>query len=272
MGGTHDDTMTAFGAAQVQRQVRLCIRRFDPERDTEPHWATYESLSPRPIVYSMIYHVKCYVDGSLTFRRSCWHGVCGSDAMRVNGVNRSVCKLLTKDPGDEVLVEPFKGLPMHEDLLVDMEPFFESVRHVDPWLIRGAGADARTVAVPRAAAAFRRHDEVPPVRRLNQRMPRVLGRRPVRRAGCPWSMRIASSSTAGTPAGRSSRSVARRSAGGPDRPGALFTGGQSHVSGGCGRPTWTRSPSMRTGKVRTAFVAGGPRARPVSRSNREPCR
>ena len=62
-------------------------------------------------------------------------GVCGSDAMRVNGVNRLACNVLLKDLGDEVRVEPIQGLPLAKDLIVDMEPFFASYRAVMPYLI-----------------------------------------------------------------------------------------------------------------------------------------
>ena len=70
------------------------------------------------------------MDGSLTFRRSCAHGVCGSDAMRINGRNRLACKTLLKDlnPSKPITVEPIKGLPVMKDLVVDMEPFFEAYR------------------------------------------------------------------------------------------------------------------------------------------------
>ena len=71
----------------------------------------------------------------MTFRRSCAHGVCGSDAMRINGVNRLACKVLLKDLGDDILVEPIKGLPVLKDLIVDMEPFFEAFRSIKPFLI-----------------------------------------------------------------------------------------------------------------------------------------
>ncbi|MGN6244837.1 MAG: succinate dehydrogenase iron-sulfur subunit [Motilibacteraceae bacterium] len=123
-------------AAPDHEQLRLTIRRFDPETDAEPHWETY--LVPRGAtdrVLDALHYVKWYLDGSLTFRRSCAHGVCGSDAMRINGVNRLACKVLLKDVGDEVTVEPLKALPVLKDLVVDMEPFFEGIREVKPWLI-----------------------------------------------------------------------------------------------------------------------------------------
>lgn len=120
----------------VARLVRLKIRRFNPERDSEPHWEIYEvPAAATDRVLNLLHHVKWYVDGSLTFRRSCAHGVCGSDAMRINGVNRLACKVLVKDLPDDIVIEPIKGLPLEKDLLVDMEPFFEAYRAVKPFLI-----------------------------------------------------------------------------------------------------------------------------------------
>ncbi|MCW2546605.1 MAG: succinate dehydrogenase subunit [Mycobacterium sp.] len=123
----------------VTSVVILKIRRFDPERDAEPHWERYEvPVEPGDRLLDALHWVKWNLDGSLTFRRSCAHGVCGSDAMRVNGANRLACKVLVKDlavPGGEISVEPIKGLPVNKDLLVDMDPFFESYRAVQPWLI-----------------------------------------------------------------------------------------------------------------------------------------
>ena len=118
------------------RTITLRIRRFNPEQDDEPHWDTYEvpALPPARVI-NLLHHVKWEIDGSLTFRRSCAHGVCGSDAMRINGVNRLACKVLVRDLPDEITVEPIKGLPLEKDLVVDMEPFFEAYRAVKPYLI-----------------------------------------------------------------------------------------------------------------------------------------
>ena len=125
--------------AVLAETIILKIRRFDPERDEEPHWERYEvPFEPGDRLLDALHYVKWNIDGSLTFRRSCAHGVCGSDAMRINGANKLACKILVQDladPGDEISVEPIKGLPVNKDLLVDMEPFFESYRAVQPWLI-----------------------------------------------------------------------------------------------------------------------------------------
>ena len=100
--------------------VILKLRRFDPERDAEPHWERYEvQVEPGDRLLDALHWVKWNIDGSLTFRRSCAHGVCGSDAMRVNGVNRLACTVLVQDlaaPGGEISVEPIKGLLVNKDL------------------------------------------------------------------------------------------------------------------------------------------------------------
>jgi succinate dehydrogenase / fumarate reductase iron-sulfur subunit len=118
------------------RPVRVKIRRYVPEVHPEPYWQTFEvEALPTDRVLNLLLNIKGYQDGSLTFRRSCAHGVCGSDAMRINGVNRLACKVLVKDMPDEITIEPIKGLPLEKDLVVDMEPFFEAYRSIKPFLI-----------------------------------------------------------------------------------------------------------------------------------------
>jgi succinate dehydrogenase / fumarate reductase iron-sulfur subunit len=117
-------------------EVSLRIRRFDPEADAEPHWEEYTvSAEPSDRVLDLLHQVKWYQDGTLTFRRSCGHGVCGSDAMLINGRNRLACEYLVKDAGSRITVEPIRGLPLVKDLLVDMEPFFDQYKSVMPWLV-----------------------------------------------------------------------------------------------------------------------------------------
>jgi succinate dehydrogenase / fumarate reductase iron-sulfur subunit len=117
-------------------QVKLRVRRFNPETDAESRIETYDvPAEPMDRVLDLLHWVKWNVDGSLTFRRSCAHGVCGSDAMLINGTNRLACKVLVREVGDQITVEPLRGLPVAKDLLVDMEPFFASYREVLPYLI-----------------------------------------------------------------------------------------------------------------------------------------
>jgi succinate dehydrogenase / fumarate reductase iron-sulfur subunit len=86
-------------------------------------------------VLDALHEVKWHQDGTLTLRRSCAHGICGSDAMRINGRNRLACKVLIKDMGRKITVEPILGLPVIKDLVVDMEPFMAHYRSVMPYLI-----------------------------------------------------------------------------------------------------------------------------------------
>jgi len=118
-------------------QVTLKIFRFNPEKDKKPHFETYKlEVEPTDRVLDLLEQVKGYQDGSLTFRRSCAHGVCGSDAMRINGRNRLACKVLVQDLGtNKITVEPLLGLKVLKDLFVDMEPFFEHYRSVMPFFV-----------------------------------------------------------------------------------------------------------------------------------------
>jgi succinate dehydrogenase / fumarate reductase iron-sulfur subunit len=118
--------------------ITVKIRRFNPEVDTEPHWESYGvTVEPTDKLLDALHKIKWEQDGTLTFRRSCAHGVCGSDAMRVNGRNRLACKTLIKDvnPDKPITVEAIKGLPLLKDLVVDMEPFFDAYKAVQPYLI-----------------------------------------------------------------------------------------------------------------------------------------
>jgi len=118
-------------------QVKLKIFRYNPETDKKPHYETYKvEAEPTDRVLDLLEYVKDYIDGTLSYRRSCAHGVCGSDAIRINGVNRLACKVLVKDLGtSKIRIEPLLGMGVHKDLVVDMEPFFEHYRAILPYLI-----------------------------------------------------------------------------------------------------------------------------------------
>ncbi len=128
------------GAAEVipTFTATLIIRRFDPDVDDEPRWQDFDvELYATDRILDALHKIKWEQDGSLTFRRSCAHGVCGSDAMRINGKNRLACKTLIKDLdiSQPIYIEAIKGLPLEKDLIVDMEPFFDSFKAVNPFLM-----------------------------------------------------------------------------------------------------------------------------------------
>lgn len=120
----------------TKMEVKLRILRFNPERDTEAHFEDYTvEAEPMDRLLDCLHKVKWYDDGSLALRRSCAHGICGSDAMVINGKNALACKVLVQDLKQPITVEPIRGLPVIKDLVVDMEPFFAGYRAVKPWLI-----------------------------------------------------------------------------------------------------------------------------------------
>ncbi len=117
-------------------QVDLHILRFDPDLDEKAHYETHQiEAEPNDRVLDLLHQVKWFKDGTLSYRSSCEHGICGSDAMRVNGVNCLACKTLVRELGSEITVEPLLGLPVIKDLIVDMEPFFEHYRSILPYLV-----------------------------------------------------------------------------------------------------------------------------------------
>jgi succinate dehydrogenase / fumarate reductase iron-sulfur subunit len=123
--------------------ITLRVRRYDPEVSAEARWDDFKlTMYGTDRVLDALHKIKWDIDGSVSFRRSCAHGVCGSDAMRINGVNRLACKVLMRDLLPKkaskqltITIEPIRGLPVEKDLVVDMEPFFDAYRAVKPYLI-----------------------------------------------------------------------------------------------------------------------------------------
>ncbi|GAA3374648.1 succinate dehydrogenase iron-sulfur subunit [Streptomyces sannanensis] len=132
------DKVEAASKASPYITVTFRIRRFNPEISEEATWQDFQiEIDPKERVLDGLHKIKWDLDGTLTFRRSCAHGICGSDAMRINGKNRLACKTLIKDinPEKPITVEAIKGLTVLKDLVVDMEPFFQAYRDVMPFLI-----------------------------------------------------------------------------------------------------------------------------------------
>ncbi|MYW68450.1 succinate dehydrogenase iron-sulfur subunit [Streptomyces sp. SID8379] len=126
--------------------ITLRVRRFNSEVSDESTWQDFQlEMDPKERVLDALHKIKWEQDGTLTFRRSCAHGICGSDAMRINGKNRLACKTLLKDinPEKPITVEAIKGLTVLKDLVVDMDPFFQAYRDVMPFLVTNGNEPTR---------------------------------------------------------------------------------------------------------------------------------
>ena len=117
-------------------EITVKIFRYNPEKDQRGNYVTYKlEADPNDRVLDVLEYIKGKTDGALSFRRSCAHGVCGSDAMRINGRNRLACKVLVRDVGADITIEPLLGMKVKKDLIVDMEPFFDNYKKMKPYLI-----------------------------------------------------------------------------------------------------------------------------------------
>jgi succinate dehydrogenase / fumarate reductase iron-sulfur subunit len=120
--------------------LTLKIRRYNPEVSDEPWWDEFTvQMEPTDRLLDALHEVKWRHDGTLALRRSCAHGICGSDAMLINGRNALACKVLVQDVAPKATVEPIRGLSVLKDLIVDMDPFFEGYKSVLPFLVNDEG-------------------------------------------------------------------------------------------------------------------------------------
>jgi succinate dehydrogenase / fumarate reductase iron-sulfur subunit len=118
-------------------EMQFRIYRFDPEKDSAPYYQSYTvSAEPNERILDCLNRIKWEQDGTLGYRMSCGHGVCGSDGMRINGRCALACQKLVKEyEGTEVVLDPLPSFGVLKDLVVDLEPFFEKVRLLRPYLI-----------------------------------------------------------------------------------------------------------------------------------------
>ncbi len=125
------------GAATGTRTVRFEIYRYDPDKDAKPYMQKLEvTLQPTDkMLLDALIRIKSDVDDSLSLRRSCREGVCGSDAMNINGRNGLACITNLRDLKEPIVLRPLPGLPVIRDLIVDMSQFFKQYHSIKPYLI-----------------------------------------------------------------------------------------------------------------------------------------
>ena len=120
-------------------EVAVRVRRYNPEAEASaPYWADYSvEVEAFTTVLDMLIKVREDVDGSLAMRCSCRSAICGSCAMRINGHAALACKTRVSDlsqSGEPITVEPAGVMRVIKDLVVDMTPFWDKVKAVEPWL------------------------------------------------------------------------------------------------------------------------------------------
>lgn len=119
--------------------MRFSIYRFDPEKDEAPRMQDYEfdlEKSGAVMVLDALKMIKAEQDETLSFRRSCGEGVCGSDGMNINGKNGLACITPIRSISTEkIVLKPFPGMPVIRDLIVDMTQFFNQYQKAKPYLI-----------------------------------------------------------------------------------------------------------------------------------------
>ncbi|MCS7224259.1 MAG: succinate dehydrogenase iron-sulfur subunit [Armatimonadetes bacterium] len=117
--------------------MKVTVRIWRSSGDSKVgRWSEYEvETDPMERVLDLLHKIRDEQDGSLAFRRSCGHGICGSDGMVINGKNRLACKTLVKDLKSPIVIQPLKGFPVVKDLVVNMEGFFQQYRRVMPYLV-----------------------------------------------------------------------------------------------------------------------------------------
>lgn len=113
------------------------VYRYDPEDAANPRWDTYEVDVDAcgPMVLDVLIHIKNTMDSTLSFRRSCREGVCGSCAMNIGGRNTLACTHGWEEvPGKDVQIAPLPSMPVVKDLIPDLTMFYAQYASIEPWL------------------------------------------------------------------------------------------------------------------------------------------
>jgi len=132
-----NETSAVSATSAGQRVVKFQIYRYDPDKDAKPYMQNLEvQLAPTDkMLLDALLRIKSSSDDSVAFRRSCREGVCGSDAMNINGKNGLACITNLRELKEPIVLKPLPGLPVIRDLIVDMTHFFNQYHSIKPYLI-----------------------------------------------------------------------------------------------------------------------------------------
>ncbi|NWF39178.1 succinate dehydrogenase iron-sulfur subunit [Mariprofundus sp. NF] len=120
----------------MSEMIRLSIFRYDPEKGGKPVMQAFEVpvLNSGMKLLDALNYIKWELDGTLTYRRSCGEGICGSDGLNINGVNGLACITPIAGLKQPIHVRPLPSMHVIRDLVVDMDHFFDQYRQIQPWL------------------------------------------------------------------------------------------------------------------------------------------
>lgn len=141
--------MTNVSSSQTEsvalRKIKFSIYRFDPEKNDKPKMASYELEIPEKTDMMLLGALNLLKeqDPSLSYRRSCGEGVCGSDGMNINGKNGLACITPLSTLKSPIVLRPLPGLPVIRDLIVDMTQFYKNNEKVKPYLINDETTPAK---------------------------------------------------------------------------------------------------------------------------------
>lgn len=129
------------------RNLTLSIYRYNPEKDSKPYMQDYEIQVPvksDPMLLTLLERLKAEQDPTITYRRSCREGVCGSDGMNINGTNGLACiTIVSQLKTDKIVLRPLPGFPVIRDLAVDLTQFYQQYERIEPYLQNDSVAPAR---------------------------------------------------------------------------------------------------------------------------------
>jgi succinate dehydrogenase / fumarate reductase iron-sulfur subunit len=118
-------------------EVTFRIKRYDPEKGPDPHWAEYAVVYEASLtVLEGLFYIQEKIDPSLAFRYCCRAAVCGSCAMYIDGRYRLACQTNVRHLGETITIAPLPQVPVVKDLCWDMTDFFEKYEAIQPWIIR----------------------------------------------------------------------------------------------------------------------------------------
>lgn len=129
------------------RILSLSLYRYNPEVDEKPYMKDYEIAIPvksDPMLLTLLERLKAEQDVTISYRRSCREGVCGSDGMNINGKNGLACiTSLSQLKTDNIVIRPLPGFPVVRDLVVDLSQFYQQYERIEPYLQNSEVAPAR---------------------------------------------------------------------------------------------------------------------------------